>query len=286
MSGLSTPVTIEQWRIFDEQGFVKLGKIVPDEMLEQLKRRMTDIMHGRADVDYSQLMMQLDSATGRYEDIGPQTLGFKGRSDHYRKIQNLEHDPVILNFIRQPVFDSACRWVYGEQEPIASFRTMFFNKPPAPEEGKWGGTALPWHQDSWLHLDRDPQLTVLTAIDLADKTTGCVWAIPGSHKFGQVSTQHHSGFLAPNQHRIYCPVEKAVPIELRPGEVCLLHNWTIHMSGVNASSTSPRRALSVNYMSANTRLVPHNQQVGGNTTYAEGSDRWALVFPRLAKARL
>ena len=51
-----------------------------------------EIMLGDAKLDYSKLMMQLDSETGRYEDIGEQTLGHKGRSLSYRKIQNLEHD--------------------------------------------------------------------------------------------------------------------------------------------------------------------------------------------------
>jgi len=42
-----------------------------------MRNRIDDIMHGKKDIglDYSKLMMQLDSDTGNYEDIGEQTLG-------------------------------------------------------------------------------------------------------------------------------------------------------------------------------------------------------------------
>ena len=41
-------------------------------------------------------------------------------------------------------------------------------------------------------------------------------------------------------------------MELKAGQVALLHNWTIHSSGVN-TSTIPRRAFSVNYMDGRTK---------------------------------
>ena len=41
-------------------------------------QRIDDIMLGRAKIDYSRLMMQLDSSTGKYEDAGEQSRGFKG----------------------------------------------------------------------------------------------------------------------------------------------------------------------------------------------------------------
>jgi hypothetical protein len=55
--------------------------------------------------------------------------------------------------------------------------------------------VLPWHQDRWAHLDRDPLLTVYTALDPATAATGCIHLIPKSHELGCLNPSHHSGFL-------------------------------------------------------------------------------------------
>ena len=78
----------------------------------------------------------------------------------------------------------------------------------------------------WAHLDRDPQLTVYTALDPATEETGAVHLIPGSHKLGCINPSHHSGFLTPEQAEQHCPAEKAITLELLPGDVALLHNYS------------------------------------------------------------
>ena len=71
-----------------------------------------------------------------------------------------------------------------------------------------------------------------------------------------------------------------VNLELQQGEVAVLHNWTIHRSGVN-SSAGPRRAFSVNYMLGSTNIVDHNTDLaatGTRTGFAQGSDEFPVVF--------
>jgi hypothetical protein len=64
------------------------------------------------------------------------------------------------HFVSQNTVHVYSRRVYGDDVPISSFRSMFFNKPAKAEGHEAGGTTLPWHQDRWRHLDRDPRLTV------------------------------------------------------------------------------------------------------------------------------
>jgi ectoine hydroxylase-related dioxygenase (phytanoyl-CoA dioxygenase family) len=122
---------------------------------------------------------------------------------------------------------------------------MFMNKPSMQ------GTKLPWHQDAWTDLDRQPLITLWTALDPATKENGCVEVIPGSHQGGLVNPEHNSGFLTQEQADELCTPEKTVYLELKPGEVALLHNWLLHSSDVNRTPVS-RRAFSVCYMDANT----------------------------------
>ena len=147
-------LTDQQWQEYQREGYLRLGKLLSDSDLAALQKRIDDIMLGKAPVNYSGLMMQLDSDTGKYEDAGEQSRGFKGATLNYRKIQDLEHDPLFMEYMQRPIFREICARSYGDDVPIACFRAMFMNKPARR------GTFLPWHQDRWTSLDRDPLITL------------------------------------------------------------------------------------------------------------------------------
>jgi ectoine hydroxylase-related dioxygenase (phytanoyl-CoA dioxygenase family) len=247
MAALTGTLTQEAWQQYEREGYLRLGKLLEGEALTAMQDRFDEIMTGKAAVDYSRLMMQLDSESGAYNEAGEQSLGFKGATRNYRKIQNLEFDPFFLRYMQQPLFREICDRVYGADTPISVFRAMFMNKPAGR------GTFLPFHQDRWQHLDKDPRVTVYTAVDPATKENGCVQIIPRSH--GElINPSHGSGFLTEEQAQACCPPGKRVFLELEAGEVALLHNWTLHGSDVNRSEQS-RRAFSVCYMPAETKNV-------------------------------
>jgi len=244
MNAMLQTITDDQWAEFQELGYLKLGRI-EEAQLRNLQQRIDDIMLGKAQIDYDRLLMQLDSATGAYEDAGVQSLGFKGATLDYRKIQELQHDDDFRDYLLEPIFREVCARVYGPETPVALFRAMFMNKPAHR------GTFLPWHQDRWTNLDRDPQITVWTALDPATKENGCVQIIPKSHRHGLINPTHPSGFLSKAQSAAICTPDRIVYVELEPGEVILLHNYLLHASDINRSAQS-RRAFSVCYMEAAT----------------------------------
>ena len=89
-------ITDEQWEHFWENGYVRIGQVATDAELAQIQQRMDDIMLGTAPLDYDQIMMQLDREPGKNAP-GPQSKGHKGPTLLYRKIQNLELDPIFLD---------------------------------------------------------------------------------------------------------------------------------------------------------------------------------------------
>tara|TARA_B100000809_G_scaffold39771_1_gene34756 strand:+ start:737 stop:1561 length:825 start_codon:yes stop_codon:yes gene_type:complete len=238
-----TRLTDDQWQSYETDGYLFLGRLLDDEQLRALQQRIDDIMLGTAAIDYDRTMMQLDSDSGDYGDLGEQTKGHKGATLNYRKIQDLEWDALFLKYIQHPLLQDICRRVYGDDAPVSCFRAMFFNKPAGR------GTMLPWHQDRWNDLDRDPQVTIWTALDPATAQNGCVQIIPGSHR-ELINPDHPSAFLTEEQADTHCSGEP-VHLELQPGEVMLLHNWLLHSSDVNRSEGS-RRAFSTCYMDATT----------------------------------
>lgn len=243
-------LTKSDWLRFDREGYLRLGKVADAAMLDAMQRRIDDIMLGRADVDYRRMLMQLDSADGEYESAGPQTRGFKGATLSYRKIEQLENDPLFREYMTMPIFEEAARRIYGGIA-IAAFRAMFMNKPGHQ------GTQLPLHQDRWRALDRDPLLTIYTALDAATQENGCVEIIPGTHNC-LLNPKHGSGFLTAEMASGYDDDPRRIPLCLEAGEVVLLHNWTLHSSGVNRTP-NPRRAFSVCLMDAATINLRYNR---------------------------
>jgi phytanoyl-CoA hydroxylase len=244
----TSPLNHAQWAQYERDGYHRLGHVLGDAELVRMQQRLDAIMLGKADLDYNRLMMQLDGDSGRYEDIGAQTTGFKGATLNYRKMERLEFDPLFLEYIQHSIFREICARVYGADTSIRCYRAMFMNKPANK------GSLLPWHQDRWTHLDRDPLITIWTALDPATKANGCLQVVPGSHRLGLINPEDPSGFLTAEQAARHCLPDANVYLEMEPGEVMLLHNCLLHSSDKNHSDVS-RRAFSVCYMDAATDVL-------------------------------
>ena len=243
MENLHSPVLIdEELNTFYEQGYVRLGKVVPDATIEALCERIDDIMLGN--VHYDNMLMQLCPSAGESE-LSKQTKEFKGSSLKYRKIQDLEQDTLFLAYMQNPLFRDLTQKIVGEE--IAIFRAMFFNKPAER------GVLINWHQDGaggW-GLDIRPRVTVWTALDATSVANGCLQIIPGSHK-SLIPQQGDQ--LSAEEREIHAPDSKRLYLEMEMGEVVLLDNWTLHRSEVNTTNR-PRRAFSVCYIDAATRQL-------------------------------
>jgi hypothetical protein len=228
---------------YQEYGWARIGRVVADDRLDELKERADDLMLGR--VSYEGLFFQHDAETGQYEDL-EFGKGYCGPSLNYRKIEKLELDPLFRELIHTPVFERIAR--SRIDGPVAIYRAVLFTKAAQ------GGTPLPWHQDAgrFWGLDRDPELQVWIALDDAPIEAGCVEV---------VSRSHHGGLATPLGGLVPEPLvlrdranERSESLPASAGEVLLIHNHLWHRSGANRTG-KPRRAFSICYMSAHTRCL-------------------------------
>ena len=225
------------------QGIARLGRVLSDEGVAALGGRVEDLLAAR--VRHEGLFFQRDSPSGRYEDLAF-GKGWQGPSPHYRKLEKLELDPLFRAWIGNAVFERVARALIDG--PIALYRAVLFNKSTA------GGTALPWHQDggAFWGVDRPPLLQIWTALDDCTVESGCVEALPGSHRAGL--TTPDGGVIPAAALEAAQAATRAVPFPARAGESMLIHNHLWHRSGVNTSGHR-RSALSVCFMSAATRCL-------------------------------
>ena len=236
-------LTDNDLKAYQDEGYVRLGRAAPVEEIEGLCQRIDDIMLGV--IKYEDMLMQLCPSAGNPE-LSRQTKEFKGSSLKYRKIQDLEKDPLFLAYMQKPLFRDLTRKIIGEE--ISVYRAMFFNKPAEQ------GVTINWHQDGaggWS-LSIPPKITVWTALDPTTVANGCLQIIPGTHKS---IIPEKGDRLSPEEIEVHAPDGKRVYLEMERGEVVLLHNFTLHRSEVNTTNR-PRRAFSVCYIDAATRHLP------------------------------
>lgn len=110
-----------------------------------------------------------------------------------------------------------------------------------------------WHQDNgYGRLDPPNAISCLTALDDVDQANGCLWIIPGSHKWGQMQhaegTASASGNFRPEQ-TMKVDESTAIPITMKAGECLFFHGWTLHKSEGNLSDRD-RRILFFRYADA------------------------------------
>ncbi|MDF2671562.1 MAG: phytanoyl-CoA dioxygenase [Paenibacillus sp.] len=132
-------------------------------------------------------------------------------------------------------------------------------KPPVT------GGPTAWHQDHplWPIIQPADLVSAWVALDDATIENGCMWMVPGSHKWG-----NHQKYLSADER--FMPVHRqpdqlpadavvqAVPFEIKKGQVGYHHSLTWHGSPHNRSEKK-RRAIAVHYMPGHTRYVPDKQ---------------------------
>ncbi|MEZ4859965.1 MAG: phytanoyl-CoA dioxygenase family protein [Caldilineaceae bacterium] len=243
MTNPTQTFTDEQHQTFQRQGYLRLGRLLDDATLAALQQRIDAIMLG--EIPYPTMSFQLDGATGEYRNLPPDTPGHKGATLAYRRITGLEQDPLFLAYIQHPLIRAITQRYIGDG--VSIFRAMFMNKPAEH------GTVLPWHQDVGVGwgLDRNPIITIWTALDDATVANGCMQIVPGSHKLGVLNPGH---FVTEADQARYTQEADVVDLPVAAGEAVLLHNFLLHRSGINRTAI-PRRALSVAYMDAATHAV-------------------------------
>lgn len=100
------------------------------------------------------------------------------------------------------------------------------------------------HKDNTYLITHPHSCTgIWVSMDEASKTNGCMWGVPGSHareprnymKRKYNDDGHLTTYLDPHQVQYEYSHDGAIPLEVPPGSIVLLHGNFLHYSEKNTS---------------------------------------------------
>lgn len=243
----TVPLTGDELWQFYEHGFVRLGRVVDDERLEQL--RVAVAAGRRSDALESDL---LDPAAWPEGQGGvPQE---PGRNVSF--LFNLwRTDEAFRDFAFTPRFGGWAAQLLGARR-VRVLEDNALTKDPR------SGGELKWHQDySYWPLAQPNAVTLWLALDDVTVDNGAVRMATGSHLLGErlpavfgtgatYFQDRRPGAVRPIEE----PTEAGLGVEtmeMRAGEATIHHALTWHASGANVTDHA-RRAAVVRYVADGT----------------------------------
>jgi Phytanoyl-CoA dioxygenase (PhyH) len=147
------------------------------------------------------------------------------------------------------------------------------------------GGVVAWHQDYsyWTRTEPMSHLTCWIALDDSDRDNGCLYYVPGSHRWKLLPVTGLAGnmdeimtVLSPEQKQAFQPV----PIELKRGQCTFHHPLMVHGSYENRSQRQ-RRATLINAFRDGVRSASDQELLAGIPPIPPGEKMGGQFFPLL-----
>jgi phytanoyl-CoA hydroxylase len=240
------PLSVDELWSFYEHGFVRLGRVVSDERLGELRDVVARNRVSGADSDLLDPTIWPDGEGGVPQEPG-RNVSF---------LFNLwRTEPAYRRAALDPRLG---RWA---AQALGALRVRLLEDNALTKDPHSGG-ALKWHQDySYWPLAQPNAVTVWVALDDVTADNGAMLMASGSHLLGErLPAVFGTGAIYFRDRRpalvqpVVDPREAGTPVEtmtLAAGEATMHHALTWHASGDN-DTDRPRRASVFRYVADGT----------------------------------
>lgn len=213
----------EERQEYDRNGFVVVPDVFPADELEAIDQEIDRLVADPAN-DAGAHRPGWVMQVARKSDIGRQ----------------FAEEERLLSLVEDVVFPG-----------VAIHSTKLVTKMPHSD------LVCHWHQDEAFYMRPDDvtthskaRMSVWVPLQDADERNGCLWVVPGSHRWGiEDYTMVDWGQCRKKIDREAYANEHAIPVPVRAGSIVLFSAWTWHHSKGNQTDRV-RRAFIVSYQEA------------------------------------
>jgi len=262
-------LTDEQVQSFHRDGFLAGVPVLGDDQVEALRSELTGLM------EPSHSSHQLFHEYHSNESSNPDTTLFHA-------LGAWRTGPAFHDVLWSPAFlVAASQLLHG---PVRFWHDQLFCKPAHH------GGVVAWHQDYsyWTRTEPMQHLTCWIALDDSTRDNGCLYYVPGSHRWHLLPITGLAGdmdeimtVLNDEQREAFKPV----PIELKRGQCSFHHPLTVHGSYENRSDR-PRRATLINAFRDGVRSASDEPLLNGVPAIPNGQKMEGRFFPLLFDPQL
>lgn len=261
----------QQYRLSDEQveafhrdGFLTGVQVLDEPQVEVLCAELAGLM------ETSHPAHQLFHEYHSNESSNPDTVLFHA-------LGAWRTGPAFHDVLWSPAFLVAASQLL--QGSVRFWHDQLFCKPAHH------GGVVAWHQDYsyWTRTQPMAHLTCWMALDDSTRDNGCLYYVPGSHKWNLLPMTGLAGdmneimtVLDEEQKQAFRPV----PVELKRGQCSFHHPLTVHGSYENRSAR-PRRATLVNAFRDGVRSASDEPLLTGVPVVPKGQKMEGRFFPLL-----
>lgn len=258
-------LSVEQVAFFKENGYVSNIPLLTAEQVDVLNKELAEI----ADPTHPGHALFYEFHSNESSD--PDAVLFHALGAW--RITEAFHD-VLWN----PAFVMAAHQLLDDK-PVRFWHDQLFCKPAHH------GGVVAWHQDYsyWTRTTPMQHLTCWTGLDDATSENGCLYYVPGSHRWGLLDKPDLAGdmeglmdYLTAEQKAQFKPV----PIEMKKGHGSFHHSLLVHGSYENKSGRS-RRAFVLNVFADGTRSNSDDVLLEGVPAIPKGKKMEGRYFPLL-----
>ncbi len=260
-------LTNEQVAFFKEHGYLSNIKLLGNKQVESLLKELAEITDPRHPGHH--LFYEFHSN----ESTDPSKVLFHA-------LGAWRVTPGFHDVLWNPAFVMAASQLLGGS--VRFWHDQLFCKP-----AKHGGVVA-WHQDYsyWTRTKPMEHLTCWVGLDDADVDNGCLYYVPGSHRWGLLDKPDLAGdmhgldqYLTTEQKNQFNPI----PIEMKKGHGTFHHPLLVHGSYENKTDRQ-RRAFVVNVFKDGTRSDTDAPLLNGVDAIPQGKKMEGKFFPLLYEA--
>ena len=224
---------------FREDGVLVVDDLLNADEVDALLDRAEWVASGRAPhVSKQRLQVEPDVREGK--------TAAHTYADSLRKMSHLAFcDEVFEAHARNPKVLDVIESLIGPD--LKLYQDQWFMKPPRI------GSRQPYHQDMPLGFFIDPpdMVTCWAALNDATIENGCLWMLPGTHRFGIIPNEKWADY---ERMSLDGRLPEERPIELKAGSCSFHHGLILHSSRPNQSNLR-RRGYATHYVSARCRYT-------------------------------
>jgi phytanoyl-CoA hydroxylase len=224
----------EQVKQFWEDGYLIVENLLNEDEVVTLRQRAEWVANGTAlHIPKEKLQVEPGVVAG---EVQAETY-----ADSLRKMSHLAfYDEIFETHARNPKILDIIEALLGPD--IKLYQDQLFMKPPRI------GSRQRYHQDMPLgfYIDPPDMVTCWAALDDATIENGCLWMLPGTHKFGIVEQSKWEEY---EQMSLEGRLPEERPVVMKTGSCSFHHGLILHCSQPNLTEKR-RRGYATHYVSA------------------------------------